>query len=138
MRELSRTEQIIFLVGATMMVVGSGGNVFGQGWARHVFAIGVIGFVVIQVRHRYLGESITIKRLRLFTMLSDFLFVLSAFMIFVDRGNLLDLPLWIYIKYVHNNWVVVLLLGAILQLYTSHRIGYELEKEGQKKPKIED
>ena len=29
---------------------------------------------------------------------------------------------FIYLKVVYNNWVLLLLIGGLLQLYTSHRI----------------
>ncbi len=34
-----------------------------------------------------------------------------------------------YIAYVYNKWVMFLLAGAILQLYSIHRISNELQKE---------
>ena len=33
---------------------------------------------------------------------------------------------------IYNKWVIVLLIAAILQLYTTHRIGSELEREAKK------
>jgi len=47
-------------------------------------------------------------------------------------GNFLGLDHLIYIEYVYNKWVIVLLVAAILQLYSMHRIGHELEKEAKK------
>ena len=37
-----------------------------------------------------------------------------------------------YLQYVRNNWVVTLLVAAILQLYSTHRISRELDKEAKK------
>lgn len=34
-----------------------------------------------------------------------------------------------YMKYVNNNWVVTLLIAAIIEMYTMHRISAELRKE---------
>ena len=36
---------------------------------------------------------------------------------------------FLYVRIVHNNWVVLVLIGAILQMYTTHRIASEIEKE---------
>ena len=36
-----------------------------------------------------------------------------------------------YVNIFHNNWVVALLIGALLEMYTTHRIGHELRKEEQ-------
>ena len=34
-----------------------------------------------------------------------------------------------YIQYVYNKWVLLLLIAALLEIYTTHRIGNELKKE---------
>ena len=34
-----------------------------------------------------------------------------------------------YLTYVYNKWVVFLLIAAILELYTAHRISNELKKQ---------
>ena len=34
-----------------------------------------------------------------------------------------------YIQFVYNKWVVLLLVAAILEVYTTHRISSELQKE---------
>jgi hypothetical protein len=50
-----------------------------------------------------------------------------------NQSNFLHLDFFTYAKYIHNNWVVVLLVAAILQLYASHRIANEMEKEAKKR-----
>ena len=39
------------------------------------------------------------------------------------------MPLVTYITYFYNKWVMLLLAGAILQLYSTHRISNELQKD---------
>ena len=117
---------MILLIGAVMMVVGSGANLFMQTWAPWVFAMGVIAFVLMQLKQRYEGSNIVVRRLRRMVIMSDILLLLSALLMFANMGNLFGLDALTYIKYVHNNWVVVLLVAAMLQLYTSHRISKEL------------
>jgi hypothetical protein len=51
---------------------------------------------------------------------------------FANQGNALGLDWIYYLNYIKNNWVVLLLLAAILQLYTTYRIDHELEKEAKK------
>ena len=128
MKELNKIENMILLLGAVMMVVGSGANLFMQAWAPWVFAMGVIAFVLMQLKQRYEGGNIVIRRLRRMVIMSDVLLLLSAVLMFANMGNMFGLAALTYIKYVHNNWVVVLLVAAMLQLYTSHRISKELEK----------
>lgn len=133
MKQLNKTENIVFLLGAVLMVVGSGARVFALPWSPYVFAMGVIAFVLMQLKQKYEGDSLTIRRLRNITVVSDFFFLLAALLMFADMNNLFELPLLFYVQYVHNNWVVALLVAAVLQLYSTHRIGRELEKEEKKR-----
>lgn len=130
MRKLSNVETAIMLIGGLLMVIGSGASLFLQSWAPYVFALGALMFTAMQMRQTYEGKSFTIRRLRRIMLISDVLFLIAALMMFANLANFLGLNFLIYIKYVHNNWIVVLLIAAVLQLYASHRIANELEKEG--------
>ena len=112
-----------------MMVIGSGANIFAQSWAPYVFAMGTIGFVLMQLKQKYDGANVAIKRLRRMVIISDVCLLLAAVMMFANMDNLFRLDAITYIKYVHNNWVVVLMVAAMLQLYTSHRISKEILKD---------
>ena len=129
MRQLSKTETILLLLGGLLMVVGAGASMFLQSWASYVFAPGALLFVAMQLRQRYEGSNFTIRRLRHIMIISDVLFLVAALLMFANQSNFLGLDYLSYIKYVHNNWIVVLLVAAILQLYSSHRIANELEKD---------
>ena len=129
MRELNKTESAILVIGAVMMVIGSGANLFAQSWAPYVFAMGTIGFVLMQLKQKYDGDNVAIKRLRRMVIISDVCLLLAAVMMFANMDNLFRLDAITYIKYVHNNWVVVLMVAAMLQLYTSHRISKETLKD---------
>lgn len=119
-------------MGAVLMVAGSAAQLFMATWASYIFAMGALAFVLMQFKQRYEGPNITIRRLRRMMLLSDVLFLASAVLMFANLNNFLGLDLLTYIKYVHNNWVVTLLVAAILQLYSTHRISSELEKEAKK------
>ena len=129
MRELNKIESAILVIGAVMMVIGSGANLFAQSWAPYVFAMGTIGFVLMQLKQKYDGDNVAIKRLRRMVIISDVCLLLAAVMMFANMDNLFRLDAITYIKYVHNNWVVVLMVAAMLQLYTSHRISKEILKD---------
>ena len=129
MRQLSKTETILLLLGGLLMVVGAGASMFLQSWASYVFAPGALLFVAMQLRQRYEGNNFTIRRLRHIMIVSDVLFLVAALLMFANQSNFLGLDYLSYIKYVHNNWIVVLLVAAILQLYSSHRIANELEND---------
>lgn len=128
MRELSKWESMLLLAGGTLLVIGTIAYVLLQSWAPYVFVVGAIFFVAMQLRQRYEGKNFTIRRLRRIVMLSDFLFLAAGLLMVANEHNFLGLDQYLYIKYVHNNWVVALMVAAILQLYTSYRIASELEK----------
>lgn len=129
MEQLNKVENCLFLAGAVFMVVGSGANIFMQEWAPWVFAVGALAFVLMQLKQKYTGKNATIRRLRKMIIMSDILFLLSAFLMFANTSNFLGLDILIYVQYIHNNWVITLLIAALLQLYATHRISSELEKE---------
>lgn len=131
MRQLNKVETLLLLLGGLLMVIGSGASIFLQSWAPYAFAPGALLFAAMQMRQRYDGRNITIRRLRRIMLISDVLFLLAALMMFANQANFFGMDFLLYIKYVHNNWIVILLVAAILQLYTSHRIANELEKESQ-------
>ena len=129
MRQLSKTQNLIFLVGAVLMVAGAGSSVLMWRWAPYVFAVGAVGFASMQMQQRYEGHSVTIRRLRRIMLLSDVLFLVSALLMLASQGNVLGVSHITYIEYVYNKWVITLLIAAVLQLYSTHRIANELEKE---------
>ena len=114
------------------MAVGAGTTLLGWGSATYIFAIGALGFSSMQMQQRYEGQNFTIRRLRRMMLLSDVLFLMAALLMFASKGNFLGLSYITYIEYVYNKWVIVLLIAALLQLYSMHRIGSELEKEAKK------
>ena len=132
MKELNKLQTAIFLFGGMLMAVGAGTTLLGWGSAPYIFAIGALGFSSMQMQQRYEGQNFTIRRLRRMMLLSDVLFLVAALLMFASKGNFLGLSYITYIEYVYNKWVIVLLIAALLQLYSMHRIGSELEKEAKK------
>ena len=134
MRQLSKVQNIVFLVGGLLMVVGAGLSVLlGVGEsplrqaAPYVYSVGALGFASVQILQRYDGDNFTVRRLRRIMLLSDVLFLVAAVLMFAGQGNPLGLSQIVYVQYVYQKWVVVLLIAAVLQLYTTHRIGSELQ-----------
>lgn len=132
MRELNKLQTAIFLFGGILMAIGAGTTLLGWGSAPYIFAIGAVGFSSMQMLQRYEGQNFTIRRLRRMMLLSDVLFLVAALLMFASKGNYFGLSYITYIEYVYNKWVIVLLIAALLQLYSMHRIGSELEKEAKK------
>ena len=132
MKQLNKTQTTIFLIGALLMVVGAGASLLQWTLAPYLYALGALGFASMQMLQRYEGTNFTIRRLRRIMLLSDMLFLVAAILMFAGQQNIFGLNYLTYLQYVYNKWVIVLLIAAILQLYTTHRIGSELEREAKK------
>jgi hypothetical protein len=132
MRKLNSFQVAIYLIGALLMVIGAGTSILAWKAAPYVFAVGAIAFVSMQFLQRYEGANMVIRRLRRIQLFSDVFFLLSAALMIANTSNFLGLDYFTYIEYVYNKWVITLLIAAILQLYSTHRISHELEKEAKK------
>ena len=132
MKELTKVQTYVFLCGAALMVVGAFMSMMRWMAAPYVFCPGALAYVAMQMLQRYVGTDFTVKRLRRILLLSDVLLLLTGLLMLADQGNPLGLDQLTYLRYVHNNWVVTLLVAALLQLYATHRIDQELRKD--KKP----
>lgn len=127
------------LIGAVLMVVGAGLYVFGEHTvAPCAFLPGTLLFAAMQIAQRYEGTDITLRRLRRIMLTGTAFFIISA-VLMLENSYHIVYPLFLksgidgynaYLKYIHNNWVVTLLVAAILQLYSTHRISSELQKKG--------
>ncbi len=132
MKQLNSIQNAVYLIGALLMVVGAGTSMLAWKFAPYIFAVGALAFVFMQFLQRYEGTNVVIRRLRRMMLISDFLFLLSALLMIANTGNFLGLDYITYIEYVYNKWVITLLIAAILQLYSTHRISKELDKEAKK------
>ena len=140
MRQLSKFESIIYLLGGITTVAGAGLYAFFiiQHVACWIMLIGALAFVLMQSRQRYDGSSLTIRRLRKIMTIAGFGFIIAGFFMVEDSYMFLR-PVFsttaegytTYVNVFHHNWVILLLISAILEMYTSHRISYELKKELQ-------
>ena len=137
MKQLSKLQSIVFLLGGALMVVVVGSFVllFYQSVSCWVFLAGAILFATVQLMQTFEGDNITIKRLKRIQDLSDILFIIAG-IILVDTvyGFFRDFfsNYENYVTYLYNKWVIVLFLATLLELYTVHRIDYELSKKNIK------
>ena len=116
---------MLFIAGAVLMLIGAGTSLLRWDAAPWLFAAGALAYTSMQMQQSYEGRNFTVRRLRRIMLFSDFL--LTAALMFISRWPQLGGLDWLtYVNYVHNNWVVTLLIAAILQLYTTYRIDSEL------------
>lgn len=113
------------------MVVGAGcfAFLFAQQVACWIYLAGAVLFAVMQVGETYTGDDLGIKRLKRIMTFADILFVLaglfmvdSAYMFLRDAFS----DLSSYYETVYNKWVLLLLIAALLEMYTMHRISSKM------------
>lgn len=148
MSDMSRTNGVMMMLGGMAMVLCSGvimacTLMADQSWigmvtgvVPFVFLVGAVMYVVAQYGQRVSSTSITVQRLYGIQFLSGICFIVSGLLMIENFCHILQ-PFvvksidsyYTYIQIVHNNWVVTLLIGAVLQMYTVHRLSSELRKE---------
>ena len=132
MKQLSKIQNIVMLIGAILMVVGSGTFIFHWIAAPWIYSVGAVAFAYMQYEQTYEGRNLTIRRLRRIQLAGDAFFILAGLMMIEDKFMFVKLDFLYYVQYIHNNWVVILLCAAIIEMYTTHRINNELNKETKK------
>ncbi len=134
LRELSPLQSGVFMLGGLLMVVGMGLYVFMivRFYASVAFLVGAVLFAVMQCSQIYLGQNRTIQRLKNIMNMADLLFVLAG-IIMVDSTTHFLRPIFnsqiVYIQYVYNKWLVLLMIAVMLEVYTVHRISAEIKKQ---------
>ena len=137
MRQLNRVQTVIFLLGGMRMVAGAGCYV--MMWQQRVvcwiFLVGSVMFSLMQTMQVYTGTELVLRRLKNIQGLASLLFVISG-VLMADSAYGFFRPMFDniadYIEIVYNKWVVLLLVAALLEVYTTHRINNELSKKNLK------
>lgn len=134
MKQLSKFQSTLWLAGGILMVAGTGLFAFLVYWrvSCWLFLAGTLLFVLMQLMQVYEGHNLVIRRLKRIQSVADLFFVISGIsMVDTAYGFLMRLfsNYETYLTYFYNKWVVLLLIAAILEVYTTHRISYELNKE---------
>ncbi|MGI6223246.1 MAG: hypothetical protein ACOYJG_06535 [Prevotella sp.] len=140
MKELNKWQSIIYMVGGGIMTLGAIGfavvlwNIDIRRVCSWVYLVGAVMFTVMQTMQSYEGRNFVVRRLKRIQGIASLLFIIAGFLMidnmwFVTRpffNNDID-----YLNTMANKWVLALLIGAILEMYTATRISMELKKEKQ-------
>jgi len=135
MERSERTVALLFMVGGALMVVGAGlfSFLIAQDVACWLFLAGAIMFGGVQIWQDAPADTVTVRRLKRIMNLADLLFIAAGLLMVDTRymfmrglfGSQID-----YIFTLYNKWVLLLLIAAVLEIYTMHRIGSETKKNG--------
>lgn len=110
-------KDIIFKASSMLVVVGAILPLFlHEEWVPYIFAVGAAGMSVIRLTTPYRGENKRLRRLFLIELFATLTLIFASYLMF--RGG--------------NDWIVLLTISALLQLYTSIAISQESAKEDKK------
>lgn len=138
MKQLNKLQLTLYTLGGVMILIGAflfpashefGGVITGspkfavsrEFWGVIIYSVGAILFASMQMLARYEGTSIVIRRLRRQQIIGALLLLLSGAAMFANIYGITCLR--------HNEWLAVLAIAAVLELYTAFRIPQELRKE---------
>lgn len=146
MRQQNNSMHMLMLTGAALMVGGAvlvmcavlvmqeEHRTLTLAVAPWAFLAGTVVYVLVQRLQAEKSASLTVNRLLSIRFLSGICFIVSGlFMVEQYNGFLKPVVVsdissyMLYMQIVHNNWVVLLLIGSLLQLYTSYRLSAEIK-----------
>jgi hypothetical protein len=120
MKELTPLQNVLFRLGAVMMLAGLSIRMFWPQVSLWVFGIGAMLFCLMQFKAEYLGCSFSVRRLRRQQLLACVFFLIAVLCMSMQTMQ--------YGPFRRNEWVVALAVACVLELYTAWRLPVELEK----------
>ena len=123
MKELTKFQMYLYNIGGILLLIGAfmPVEVSLMPYAPYVYLSGAVAFGGMQLLQRYEGQNITIKRLRRQQVIASCLIIASGFVFMLTAHGLLPLQ--------EKSWMVLLAIGAFLELYVSFRLPAEIRKE---------
>ena len=103
----------LYFLGAIMLLVGAVSRMFLPEYYAYIYIIGAVMFAVMQFLLRPRNSSLALRRLVMQQQLAGLLLVGAGVLMFT---------------HMHNEWIMVLTCGALVELYTAYRIPQELDK----------
>jgi hypothetical protein len=118
-RELTFLENLLFRVGAVLMLLGVTVHIFSAEVSLYIYGIGAMLFCLMQLRAVYEGNDLNVIRLRRQQ--------LFACLMFIGTVMCMSMQVFQYGFARRNEWVVALAIGCVLELYTAWRIPSALQ-----------
>ena len=139
MKQLNKLQSILYAVGGALMVIGAG--CFAFMWQQQavcwLYLVGATLFCLMQSMQTYEGTDFVVRRLKRIQAVANIFFMLAGILM-VDTAYMFFRPLFdssiAYVDYLYNKWVVLLLIAALLEIYTMHRIDHEMKKDKNNRP----
>lgn len=113
---MKKVYSYIYMIGGILLVIGAALYITEWVLAPYIYLSGAFMFGSMQMRERYTGNNWILRRLRRQQILGAIILMITGIAMLICE---------------HNEWIVCLLIGCILELYTAFRIPKEYEKENQ-------
>ncbi len=123
MKRLNLYENIIFMAGGLLMVLGALAYMIPtlEFYSPLIFALGAMCYAAMQMLMTYDGQSIVLKRLRRQQIISDILLLITAALLIMNTWRIGPIK--------GDLWKITLTIAAVIQLYTAFRIPQELKQD---------
>lgn len=103
----------LYSLGAIALLFGAVSRMFLPEYYAYIYIIGATIFSVMQFLLRPRNCSVALRRLVMQQQLAGLLFIGAGVLMFTHT---------------HNEWMMVLTCGALIELYTAYRIPQELNR----------
>lgn len=113
---MKKLYSFIYMLGGILLVLGAALYITKWSWAPYIYILGSFMFGAMQMMDRYTGTNWILRRLRRQQIFGAIMLMVTGVAMLVTK---------------HNEWIICLLVGCLLQLYTAFRIPQEYEKENQ-------
>lgn len=126
MKPLSKIQNLIYCIGGILLLVGAVMPLFlvHVSVAPYVFCAGTLMFSSMQLLAAYEGDDFVVRRLRRQQILGALLLVASGVLFLLGHLQ----PAWLQ----GDEWLLLLTIAAVLEVYTAFRLPAALAKAEQK------
>lgn len=114
MKTMKKLQQTVYIIGGILLLIGASLYITRWTWAPYIYIIGSVMFGAMQMLDRYTGSNFILRRLRRQQILGAIALMSTGILMLTSK---------------HNEWILCLLVGCLLELYTAFRIPQEYEKE---------
>lgn len=111
---MKKIANILYMAGALMVLAGAVLRISHPTYAAYIFIVGATLFAVMQFLLRCRSNNSVVRRLVGQQQLAGAALIGAGVLMFTHT---------------RNEWVVVLFIAAVIELFTAYRIPQELEKE---------
>lgn len=113
---MKKVYSYIYMLGGILLVFGAALYITKWSWAPYIYIVGSFMFGAMQMMDRYTGKNWMIRRLRRQQIFGSIMLMVTGIAMLMCK---------------HNEWIICLLVGCLLELYTAFRIPQEYEKNNE-------